>query len=113
MTLWQGKSFLFPPASEPLNGTLFLEILKQSPPLQLVLGVPSIVKEIFETENGIAALRRPQELIVGGAPMPSDIGDAMVTEGIQLENGWGSTEVGGLGRGYPGKCRQSDLSLRC
>ncbi|KAI0083934.1 acetyl-CoA synthetase-like protein [Irpex rosettiformis] len=71
------------------------------------LSVPYILKMLAEDTEGLKMLQRMDLVSVGGAPLPEQLGDEMVQQGIKLVSRLGSSECGFLMSSH----RNYDLDL--
>ncbi|OQU98613.1 hypothetical protein CLAIMM_04370 [Cladophialophora immunda] len=61
---------------------------------QLVAAVPYILKLLSETEDGLAELEKAEMVLYAGSNCPQELGDMLVSRGINLAGNYGSTEIG-------------------
>ncbi|KAM3074625.1 hypothetical protein ACMFMG_008053 [Clarireedia jacksonii] len=59
-------------------------------------GVPYVLRNLCDSAAGIGFLRRMNIVGVGGASLPSDVGDSLVDLGVNLVSRFGSAECGFL-----------------
>lgn len=88
-----GEKLLLGYASKPVSYTNTLDILKYSG-ADAALLPPSIVVELTQTEEGMAALKKLSYVVSGGGAISKVSGDKMAREGITFLNAIGSTEFG-------------------
>lgn len=69
---------------------------KEYPHIGYFASVPYILQMMVEDDTGIEWLQRMKIVSVGGAALPTETGDRMVKEGINLVSRFGSSEVGFL-----------------
>ncbi|CDZ97946.1 Non-ribosomal peptide synthetase/alpha-aminoadipate reductase and related enzymes [Phaffia rhodozyma] len=60
------------------------------------LSVPYIIQLLKETEDGLKLLQEFELVSTGGSPMPKEIGDSLVNQGVRLVSRYGSSECGFL-----------------
>ncbi|KAF2469202.1 acetyl-CoA synthetase-like protein [Lindgomyces ingoldianus] len=102
MSLSIGKPFaIAPPAFVP-SAASTVELLTLADARSL-LTVPSLLQDITELpENvGLEVLRKLQYVASGGGPLGVSVGSKLSRAGVKLINGFGSTEVGSVGRLQP------------
>ncbi|SPO05575.1 related to NRPS-like enzyme [Cephalotrichum gorgonifer] len=63
---------------------------------RLFSAVPFTVKLLAESAAGIEFLRSFETVTTGGSPMPKDLGDELVRQGVRLTINYGSSETGTL-----------------
>ncbi|KAK2028382.1 male sterility protein [Colletotrichum zoysiae] len=63
---------------------------------EIFYGVPYALKLLAETEDGMDVLRQLKIVMYGGSACPDDLGDALVSNGVNLVGHYGATEVGQL-----------------
>ncbi|KAF9263047.1 acetyl-CoA synthetase-like protein [Marasmius fiardii PR-910] len=100
-SVYRGHTFAIPPIPASDNGGLFpssqtlLTYAKKVGATEF-FGVSSTVVGLARTEGGLDLFRGLKRVLVGGAPMPRASGDWIVSEGVHLVEGMGSTEGGSL-----------------
>ncbi|EPQ56692.1 thioester reductase [Gloeophyllum trabeum ATCC 11539] len=80
----------------PINATNVVEALSSCRDVRAFLSVPYILKMLSESDAGMCMLQRMRLVSTGGAPLPDETGDYMVTRGIKLVSRLGSSECGFL-----------------
>lgn len=104
--------WLFPGKEVPITTATVLCSLKCAqrisnlsiPPVKYFSCVPYILKMLAADETGLNALRGMDLVGVGGAALPSNVGDELVQKGVKLLSRFGSAECGFLmssHRNYP------------
>ncbi|KAK5056826.1 hypothetical protein LTR84_012358 [Exophiala bonariae] len=97
--------WLFPGKQLPItanNVGKCLEIAKQRaekrlcPPVQYFSSVPYILQMMAGNEEGLKLLQGMEIVGVGGAALPSDVGNMLVERGVHLISRFGSAECGFL-----------------
>ncbi|SPO06446.1 related to NRPS-like enzyme [Cephalotrichum gorgonifer] len=63
---------------------------------EIFYGVPYALKLLAETAEGIDLLRELKIVMYGGSACPDDLGDDLVSKGVNLVGHYGATEVGQL-----------------
>ncbi|KAJ7743089.1 L-aminoadipate-semialdehyde dehydrogenase [Mycena metata] len=86
---------LFPPHL-PLTSANICAVLAASPPVKQCFAVPYVIKLLAETPDGVAALASFDLVSYAGAAVPDDLGNRIVTEGVNLCSIYGTTETGAL-----------------
>lgn len=61
---------------------------------QQISAVPYVIKLLAEKPEGIQELVKPKLVIYGGSSCPSDLGDRLVAQGVNLSGNYGATETG-------------------
>ncbi|CAZ81322.1 unnamed protein product [Tuber melanosporum] len=97
LALSVGKPFCIPPASIIPTATSTLSLLRLSNARSL-MSVPSILEDLLylPQSEGISALRALDFVVVGGGPIKSSVGAALVEAGVKLLNHMGATEIGAI-----------------
>lgn len=91
--VYWGEKLLMGDPSKPTTYANTLDILQHSGADSALLP-PSIVVELTQTEEGVAALKKLSYVVTGGGAISTASGDKMMREGITFVNGIGSTEFG-------------------
>lgn len=101
--------FLFPASDLPLTTGNILALLTQPicDGLEGLFGVPFAYKLLLEDDRGIEILKKFKLCLYGGSPMPDELGDKLVSEGVRLAGHIGSTEMGQVSRMHLFLCKQS------
>ncbi|KAJ5719793.1 hypothetical protein N7493_007371 [Penicillium malachiteum] len=86
----------------PLASNYLLEALENVKP-ETFFGVPYALKLLAETQDGIDALARCENVIVAGASCPDELGDRLVMNGVHLIVTFGATECGQVAASRPPK----------
>ncbi|KAK4542196.1 hypothetical protein LTR36_007043 [Oleoguttula mirabilis] len=96
----------------PVTGQNLLEAMKVAKPEQ-VSAVPYVLKLLAETDNGIAELAKAQLVLYGGSSCPDDLGDRLVSKGVNLVANYGATETGQIMTSFrpPGDIEWSYMRL--
>ncbi|KAI1337040.1 hypothetical protein F5Y15DRAFT_426193 [Xylariaceae sp. FL0016] len=82
-------------ADLPLTTDYLTKILSKHH-FEIFYGVPYALKLLSETEKGIELLRQLQIVMYGGSACPDELGDFLVSKGVNLVGHYGATEVGQL-----------------
>lgn len=92
-----GKPFLIPAASVIPTAASTLALLCGSDARSLMT-VPSILEDLLHLPDGAgtAALVALDFVAVGGGPMKTAVGEALVAAGVKLLNHMGATEIGAI-----------------
>ncbi|KIY63134.1 L-aminoadipate-semialdehyde dehydrogenase [Cylindrobasidium torrendii FP15055 ss-10] len=91
-----GYVCIFPPHL-PLTPANICEVIAQlTPRARQIFAVPYVVKLLGETEEGVRAMAAMDFVATTGAPIPNDLGDRLVTAGVNLMSLYGATEIGSL-----------------
>ncbi|KAK5132675.1 hypothetical protein LTR08_008719 [Meristemomyces frigidus] len=77
----------------PVTRQNLLEAMQVAKPEQ-VCAVPYVLKLLAETEEGIAELAKAQLVLYAGSSCPDDLGDKLVSKGVNLVANYGATETG-------------------
>ncbi|KAK5636711.1 hypothetical protein RRF57_012423 [Xylaria bambusicola] len=81
--------------SLPLTRQNLLEILGHVKP-ELFHCVPYVIKLLAESDAGIRALAKINVVVFTGSSCPDDLGDLLVSRGVNLVASYGATETGRL-----------------
>lgn len=73
----------------PVTGQNLLEAMKVAKPEQ-VSAVPYVLKLLAETAEGVAELAKAQLVLYAGSSCPDDLGDRLVSEGVNLVANYGA-----------------------
>ena len=97
LALSVGKPFCIPPASVIPTATSTLSLLRLSNARSL-MSVPSILEDLLylPQSEGVNALRTLDFVAVGGGPIKSTVGAALIEAGVKLLNHMGATEIGAI-----------------
>lgn len=90
-----GKSIHIYNAELPLTSDYLCETLRQHR-FQIFYGVPYALKLLAETDLGVELLRELEVVMYGGSACPDELGDLLVSRGVNLVSHYGATEVGQL-----------------
>ncbi|KAL1304897.1 hypothetical protein AAFC00_003815 [Neodothiora populina] len=97
--------WLFPGKGVPITANNIIKCLdagKQSsekhhlPPIKYFSSVPYVLQMMESDARGLDYLRSMDIVGVGGAALPSEVGDRLVSEGVNLISRYGSAECGFL-----------------
>lgn len=80
----------------PLTTSNVLGLLKQPEcrSVRALFGVPYVYKLLVEEPEGLALLKTFELCLYGGSPMPDELGNKLVEEGVKIVGHIGSTEMG-------------------
>ncbi|KAI0531865.1 hypothetical protein GGR58DRAFT_492106 [Xylaria digitata] len=81
--------------SLPLTRQSLVKILEHVKP-ELFHCVPYVVKLLAESDAGIRALAKVNMVLFAGSSCPDDLGDLLVSRGVNLVANYGATETGRL-----------------
>ncbi|KAF2963977.1 hypothetical protein GQX73_g9592 [Xylaria multiplex] len=81
--------------SLPLTRQSLVKILEHVKP-ELFHCVPYVVKLLAESDAGIRALAKVKMVLFAGSSCPDDLGDLLVSRGVNLVANYGATETGRL-----------------
>ncbi|KAL1866120.1 hypothetical protein VTK73DRAFT_4887 [Phialemonium thermophilum] len=93
--IYSGKSIHMYNADLPLTSEYLIAIMRQHH-FEIFYGVPYALKLLAESEAGIALLRDLKIVMYGGSACPDELGDLLVSRGVNLVSHYGATEVGQL-----------------
>ncbi|KAJ5376810.1 hypothetical protein N7509_013696 [Penicillium cosmopolitanum] len=79
--------------SLPVTYQNLYDALQVAQPHQ-ISAVPYVIKLLSERPEGIQELVKPKLVIYGGSSCPSDLGDRLVAQGVNLSGNYGATETG-------------------
>jgi len=79
--------------SLPVTYQNLYDALKVAKPQQ-ISAVPYVIKLLAEKPEGIQALAKAQLVLYGGSSCPDDLGDRLVSQGVNLVGNYGATETG-------------------
>ncbi|KAI9166563.1 Adenylate-forming reductase [Paramyrothecium foliicola] len=82
-------------AELPLTQGYLIQIMRENK-FEIFYGVPYALKLLSESEDGIELLRELKVVMYGGSACPDDLGDTLVSNGVNLIGHYGATEVGQL-----------------
>lgn len=74
----------------------YLTKIMQAHHFEIFYGVPYALKLLSESDVGLALLRDLKIVMYGGSAMPDDLGNLLISRGINLVGHYGATEVGQL-----------------
>ncbi|KAK5125717.1 hypothetical protein LTR85_011991 [Meristemomyces frigidus] len=96
----------------PVTGRNLLDAMKVAKPEQ-VSAVPYVLKLLAETEEGIAELAKAQLVLYAGSSCPDELGDRLVSKGVNLVANYGATETGQIMTSFrpPGDTEWSYMRL--
>lgn len=86
--MWMRKTAFMWNAALPLTADSVISALESARP-ESVAAVPYMLQLLVENRRGIAALRDCQLVTYGGAPCPDELGDRLVSEGVQFGGSFG------------------------
>ncbi|KAG8708012.1 hypothetical protein FRC09_001485 [Ceratobasidium sp. 395] len=95
-SLYQGYTqVLFAPRSDPVVPTpdLTLQALSDTD-CETTLAWPAFLETWAEDQEAISRLKRFKTILFGGGPLAERIGDHLVTNGVNIQIGYGGTEFG-------------------
>ena len=97
LALSVGKPFCIPPASVIPTAASTLSLLRLSNARSL-MSVPSILEDLLylPRSEGVNALSTLDFVAVGGGPIKSSVGAALIEAGVKLLNHMGATEIGAI-----------------
>ncbi|KAA1469647.1 acetyl-CoA synthetase-like protein [Dentipellis sp. KUC8613] len=97
LSLSIGLPFVLPPASVIPTARSVLNSL-ESTGARSMLSVPSILEDIVRLPGsaGLQALKKLDFIAIGGAPMKEPVAQELVSNGVNLLNHWGATEIGAI-----------------
>ncbi|KAI0673258.1 acetyl-CoA synthetase-like protein [Trametes maxima] len=64
---------------------------------EIVICVPSMIEAWSRDPANVSHLKRLNSLFYAGAPLNTDIGEALLDAGVKLVTGYGMTEIGAIG----------------
>jgi thioester reductase-like protein len=93
--------WLFPGKGVPITATNIIKCLDlakktTAPPVKYFASVPYVLEMMACDKRGVECLRDMDIVAVGGAALPSTVGDHLVDEGVNLISRFGSAECGFL-----------------
>ncbi|EEU41683.1 uncharacterized protein NECHADRAFT_54322 [Fusarium vanettenii 77-13-4] len=93
--------WLFPEGQAPITGANILKAInfarnKDAAPIKYFSSVPYVLQMLAEEAQGIQVLKSMDLAGVGGAALPSTVGDKLVNAGVNLLSRMGSAECGFL-----------------
>ncbi|KZT25172.1 acetyl-CoA synthetase-like protein, partial [Neolentinus lepideus HHB14362 ss-1] len=80
----------------PINVSNVVSAVSACSDVRAFLSVPYILKMLSESESGIRMLQAMHLVSTGGAPLPEETGDYLVSKGVCLVSRLGSSECGFL-----------------
>lgn len=101
--------WLFPGSDLPITASNIIKCLdvadessqsQHCPPVRYFSSVPYVIQMMVAEERGLSHLRSMDVVGVGGAALPSEVGDNLVHKGIKLVSRFGSAECGFLLSSY-------------
>ncbi|KAF2216693.1 hypothetical protein CERZMDRAFT_32350 [Cercospora zeae-maydis SCOH1-5] len=100
---WTSRAliWLFPGKDLPITASNIVKCLQaaakaDTPPVKYFASVPYVLEMMAAEERGVDALRKMDIVAVGGAALPSEVGNRLVKQGINLISRMGSAECGFL-----------------
>ncbi|KAI1420074.1 hypothetical protein F5Y12DRAFT_788519 [Xylaria sp. FL1777] len=94
-SIYSKKTIYLANYSLPSTRQNLLEMLEHVKP-ELFHCVPYVVKLLAESEAGIRALGKVKVVLFAGSSCPDDLGDLLVSRGVNLVANYGATETGRL-----------------
>ncbi|KAI0968454.1 hypothetical protein F4678DRAFT_443048 [Xylaria arbuscula] len=94
-SIYSMKTIYLANYSLPLTRQNLLEMLDYVKP-ELFHCVPYVVKLLAESDAGIRALAKMDMVLFAGSSCPDDLGDLLVSRGVNLVANYGATETGRL-----------------
>ncbi|KAF4555331.1 Non-canonical non-ribosomal peptide synthetase-like protein 1 [Elsinoe fawcettii] len=97
--------WLFPGKGVPITANNIVQCLDiaanlseagETPPVRYFSSVPYVLQSMEASEPGLAHLRRMSIVGVGGAALPAEIGERLITSSVPLISRFGSAECGFL-----------------
>lgn len=93
--------WLFPGKEVPITASNVVKCLESSkladaPSIRYFSSVPYVLEMMASNERGLSSLRDMDIVGVGGAALPTQVGDRLVAEGVNLVSRFGSAECGFL-----------------
>jgi thioester reductase-like protein len=101
--------WLFPGGAKPITAQNVITCLSAAQeanssgltaPIKYFSSVPFVLKDLAANEDGLRNLREMNIVGVGGAAFPSDLGQQLVSQGVNLVSRYGSAECGFLLSSY-------------
>lgn len=86
--MWMRKTAFMWNAALPLTAESVVAVLEAAHP-ESVAAVPYMLQLLVDNHRGIAALRQCKLVSYGGAPCPDELGDRLVSEGVQFGGSFG------------------------
>ncbi|KAJ4325918.1 hypothetical protein N0V84_003304 [Fusarium piperis] len=103
MRAWTSGAMIwfFPEGQAPITGANILKTInfsrnKHATPVKYFSSVPYVLQMLAEEDQGIQILKSMDLVGVGGAALPSTVGDKLVDAGVSLLSRMGSAECGFL-----------------
>ncbi|PPJ49897.1 hypothetical protein CBER1_04982 [Cercospora berteroae] len=100
---WTSRAliWLFPGKDVPITGSNIIKCLEVSaktdaPPVKYFASVPYVLEMMAAEDKGMDFLRGMDIVAIGGAALPSQVGDRLVDQGVNLISRMGSAECGFL-----------------
>ncbi|KAJ5826436.1 hypothetical protein N7474_003574 [Penicillium riverlandense] len=91
--MWMKKTAYLWNAALPLTAESVVAALEAARP-ESVAAVPYMLQLLVDSPRGISALRKCHLVTYGGAPCPDELGDCLVSQGVQFGGSFGLTEAG-------------------
>ncbi|KAK2624889.1 hypothetical protein QTJ16_006082 [Diplocarpon rosae] len=97
--------WLFPGANCPITSKTVISSLsvaaqsagnERTPPVKYFSSVPYVLQMLADTIEGLSALKQMDIVGVGGAALPTQVGNNLVAQGVNLISRFGSAECGFL-----------------
>ena len=86
-------------ANLPVTADYVLSVLHHVRPDSLHV-VPYTLELLAQSERGTSAMKSCKRVVLSGSGAPDDLGNELVTKGVNLEIFWGATEIGMLGTSF-------------
>lgn len=86
--MWRRKTAYMWNAALPLTAKSAIAALEEAKP-ESIAAVPYMLQLLVDDPHGITALRKCQLVTYGGAPCPDELGDRLVSEGVQFGGSFG------------------------
>ncbi|PIA88765.1 hypothetical protein CB0940_07556 [Cercospora beticola] len=100
---WTSRAliWLFPGKDVPITGSNIIKCLEvaaktDAPPVKYFASVPYVLEMMAAEDKGMKFLRGMDIVAVGGAALPSEVGNRLVDQGVNLISRMGSAECGFL-----------------
>ncbi|KAM3424878.1 hypothetical protein BST61_g6854 [Cercospora zeina] len=100
---WTSRAliWLFPGKDLPITASNIIKCLEvaaifDAPPVKYFAAVPYVLEMMAAEEEGVDVLRKLDIVAVGGAALPSEVGNRLVDRGVNLISRMGSAECGFL-----------------
>jgi len=83
----------------PMTADYCIKVLEHIRPDVLHV-VPYTLELLALSERGVDAMASCQRVVFSGSGCPDDVGNDLVSKGVNVENSWGATEMGNLGHSF-------------